>query len=78
MRVTSKGQVTIPIAVREKLGILPHTEVAFEVHGNAARLIKVSAKKAGGRGAAIVDRLRKTGTIAMTTDQIMALTRKPQ
>ena len=49
MRVTSKGQVTIPIEVREKLGILPHTEVAFEVHGNAARLIKVPSKKASER-----------------------------
>ena len=38
MRVTSKGQVTIPIEVREKLGIFPNTEVEFEVRGNAARL----------------------------------------
>lgn len=26
MRVTSKGQVTIPVEIREKAGLLPHTE----------------------------------------------------
>lgn len=30
MRITSKGQVTIPQAIREKSGLLPHTEVEFE------------------------------------------------
>jgi AbrB family looped-hinge helix DNA binding protein len=77
MRVTSKGQVTIPIAVREKLGILPNTEVEFEVHGNTARLVKVSAKRAGGRGANVVARLRGTADVKMSTDEILALTRKP-
>jgi AbrB family looped-hinge helix DNA binding protein len=76
MRVTQKGQVTIPIEVREKLGIFPNTEVDFEVHGNAARMVKVPAKKARSRGAAIVARLRGTGGVKMTTDEILALTRK--
>jgi AbrB family looped-hinge helix DNA binding protein len=76
MRVTSKGQVTIPIEVREKLGILPHTEVEFEVQGNSARLVKVPAKRARGRGADVVARLRGKATVKMTTDEIMALTRK--
>ncbi len=31
MRITSKGQVTIPAAFRERLGFLPNTEVAFDV-----------------------------------------------
>jgi AbrB family looped-hinge helix DNA binding protein len=30
MRITSKGQVTIPQEIREKAGLLPHTEVEFE------------------------------------------------
>jgi AbrB family looped-hinge helix DNA binding protein len=76
MRVTSKGQVTIPIAIREKLGILPNTEVEFEVHGNTARLVKVPAKRASGRGANVVARLRGTADVKMTTDEILALTRK--
>ena len=29
MRITSKGQVTIPQAIREKAGLHPHTEVEF-------------------------------------------------
>jgi AbrB family looped-hinge helix DNA binding protein len=78
MRVTSKGQVTIPIEVREKLGIMPNTEVEFELHGNAARLVKVRAKRTGGRGAAIVARLKGTADVKMSTDEILALTRKPR
>ena len=31
MRMTSKGQVTIPAEIREKAGLLPHTEVDFEL-----------------------------------------------
>jgi AbrB family looped-hinge helix DNA binding protein len=76
MRVTSKGQVTIPIEIREQLGIHPGTEVEFEVEGNGARLRKVGA---GGRGAALVEHLRRHGaaaaTTGMSTDEIMALTR---
>ena len=30
MRITSKGQVTIPQNIREKAGLLPNTEVEFE------------------------------------------------
>jgi AbrB family looped-hinge helix DNA binding protein len=76
MRVTSKGQVTIPIEVREKLGILPNTEVEFEVHGKTARLVKVPGKRAKGRGANVVARLRGTADVKMSTDQILALTRR--
>ncbi len=76
MRVTSKGQVTIPIEVREKLGIFPNTEVDFEVRGNTARLVKVPPRKARGRGAEIVARPRGTADVKMTTDEILALTRK--
>jgi AbrB family looped-hinge helix DNA binding protein len=76
MRVTSKGQVTIPIEVREKLRIFPNTEVDFVVHGNTARLVKVQARNAIGRGAQIVAKLRGTGDVKMSTDEILALTRK--
>jgi len=37
VRITSKGQVTIPQEIREKLGLLPHTEVVFEIDGTAVR-----------------------------------------
>ena len=63
MRVTSKGQVTIPIEVRQKLGIMPHSEVEFELHGNTARLVKVPANRASGRGTTVVARLRGTADV---------------
>ena len=72
MRVTSKGQVTIPIEIRERLGLHPGSEVEFELDGDAVRLRKVEG---GGRGWAIVERLRGTATGGLSTDEIMALTR---
>ena len=75
-RVTSKGQVTIPLPIREQLGIQHGSEVEFELDGETARLRKVGG---GERGAALVDHLRSHGaasaTSGMTTDEIMALTR---
>jgi AbrB family looped-hinge helix DNA binding protein len=78
MKITSKGQVTIPIEIRERLGLLPNTEVEFQLQGNAARLVKVSAKRPHRRGTEIIDRLRGKADTKMTTDEILALTRKPQ
>lgn len=75
MRITSKGQVTIPIEIREKLGLLPETEVEFELQGNAVRLVKVTPKSGPSRGRNAVERLRGKGTVRMTTDEILALTR---
>jgi len=76
MRITAKGQVTIPIEIREQLGLLPDTEVDFEVVGGAVRIIKVHGRK--GRGHALVSRLRGKATTPMTTDEILALTRGPK
>ena len=71
--LTSKGQVTIPIEIRERLGIQPGSNVEFTLDGDAARLQKVDG---GGRGAAIVAHLRRHATTGgMSTDEIMALTR---
>ncbi len=75
MRITSKGQVTIPIDVREKLGLLPNTEVEFSVRGNWARLIKIPTQRARSRGAELVARLRGSADARMSTDEILALTR---
>ena len=74
MRITSTGQVTIPIEIRERLGLLPHTEVVFGVKGNEATIRKADHAD-GGRGELIVRHLRGRGTVAMTTDEILALTR---
>ncbi len=74
MRISAKGQVTIPIDIRHKLGLLPDTEVEFELVGGAVRLRKARGGR-GGRGHALVARLRGRGRTRMSTDQIMALTR---
>jgi AbrB family looped-hinge helix DNA binding protein len=75
MRITSKGQVTIPQDVRERAGLLPDTEVDFVVEDAGVRLVKVRGKRAT-RGAKAVARLRSGGRgLRMTTDEILALTR---
>jgi len=73
MRITSKGQVTIPLAIREKLGLLPNTEVEFDISGSTARIRKLRGRSR--RGAALLARMRGKGSVRMSTDQIMALTR---
>jgi AbrB family looped-hinge helix DNA binding protein len=73
MRITAKGQVTIPQEIRHRLGLQPETEVEFDVVGNTVRIRRVSGRP--GRGRRIVDRLRGRATTRLTTDQILALTR---
>jgi AbrB family looped-hinge helix DNA binding protein len=75
MRITSKGQVTIPADIRERAGLLPETEVEFAFDGKIVTLRRVSGKRRLGRGARMVESLRGQGDVKMTTDEIMALMR---
>ncbi|WP_158816522.1 AbrB/MazE/SpoVT family DNA-binding domain-containing protein [Methylocapsa sp. S129] len=75
MRITSKGQVTIPVEIREQAGLLPHTEVDFEFDGKVVRIVPAAVRNKDSRGARVVAHLRGRGDIAMSTDAIMALTR---
>lgn len=75
MRITTKGQVTIPQEIREKLGLLPETEVEFKIEGNAVKIVRAGKAKKATRGELIANRLRGRATVKMTTDEIMALTR---
>jgi AbrB family looped-hinge helix DNA binding protein len=75
MRITSKGQVTIPIDIRERAGLLPHTEVEWIMEDG-----KVVLRPADGltRGQRVVARLSGAATDrSMTTDEIMEMTRGP-
>jgi antitoxin PrlF len=72
MRVTEKGQVTIPKDVRDRLGIGAGTEVVFEQVEEGVVIRKVGGQA---RGRQLVDRLRSRGDVAMTTDEILSLTR---
>ena len=74
MRVTSKGQVTIPLAIRQKMGLLPNTEVDFVIKGNCVQIVK-STNPDKLRGKRLIARLRGRATVTMSTAEIMALTR---
>lgn len=75
MQITSKGQVTIPQEVRNRLGLLPHTEVVFEIAGDHARIRK-AARTSGARGQSALSALRGTANARLSTAEIMALTRE--
>lgn len=67
MRITNKGQITIPLHIRKFLGILPpNTEIEFIVENGRVYLEKSQS---------LVEKLRGKGRIAFSTDLVMALTR---
>ena len=72
MRVTIKGQVTIPQHIREKLGITPAVEVDFIEEKGRVYLVKKKGRNATARK---FRNLRGIATVKMTTDEILALTR---
>lgn len=72
MRVTTKGQVTIPRRIRELLGIAPKTEIDFVEEDGKVYIVKTSVNKPTGKYA----RLRGIATARMSTDEIMKLSRK--
>ena len=74
MKITTKGQVTIPQHIRERLGLLPHTDVEWELRDGVAVLKKARGGQAR-RGRTLIEQMRGRSTVRMTTDEIMALTR---
>ena len=72
MRVTTKGQVTIPQEIREKLGITPAVEIDFVEEKDRVYLVK---RKSQTKRIHKFSKLRGIATVKMTTDEIMALTR---
>lgn len=75
MRITSKGQVTIPIELRETVGLLPNCEVEFDLVGDSIRIRKKAGAKT--RGQMLLEAMRRAPRPkhGMTTDELMALTR---
>ncbi len=72
MRVTTKGQVTIPQHIREKMGITPYTEVDFIEEEGQIILVK---REQGTPVPRTFHRVRGSATVKMSTGEIMALTR---
>ena len=81
MRVTSKGQVTIPRDLRELAGISPNSEVVFALEdGKIVILPKDNPREAADRDRLerflrALDRLEGTGDPTMDAEDVMALTR---
>ena len=83
MRITSKGQVTIPQDIRERAGLLPHTEVAFEYSGGQVLLRRSGAAGSGAKYSAriraAVEKARGSANEPMfkgwNTERIMAFLR---
>ncbi|CAN5563107.1 AbrB/MazE/SpoVT family DNA-binding domain-containing protein [soil metagenome] len=76
MKITTKGQVTIPQHIREELGLLPHTEVEFEIQEGAVLLRKAEGSQR--RGRALIEHMRGRADAGLSTDQIIALTRREE
>ncbi len=70
--VTSKGQVTIPKPIRDRLGIEPGNSVSFELAADG-RIVLVKA--GGGQTVSRFEALRGRAGKGLCTDEIMALTR---
>ncbi len=70
--VTSKGQVTIPKPIRDRLGIEPGSAVEFQLAPDG-RIVLV--KVGGERPASRFEALRGRAGAGLSTDEIMALTR---
>lgn len=73
MKITSKGQVTIPLRFRLKFGLLPHCEVTFGETEDG-----VVIRPALSKGQVIAQRLRRARGRAsgrVTTAEVMRLTR---
>ena len=72
MRVTTKGQVTIPQPIREKLGIVPSSEVDFVEEKGKVYIVK---KKGSRPKDTVFRKLRGIASVKMSTEEIMNLTR---
>ena len=72
--LTSKGQVTVPKAIRDYLGLKPRAGVMFERLPSGEVVLRAANRRAGVRVGTWA-RLRGRATVRMSTEEIMALTR---
>lgn len=77
MRITSKGQVTIPAEIREAAGLMPGTDVTFELDGETVRIAKIGSDRKETRGERLVRRIWNSASAKprLSTEEIMKLTR---
>lgn len=73
-KLTSKGQVTIPKPVRDRLNLKPGSPVDFEL-ADDGRVVLVKAGRKSTAPRSRFERLRGSATVPITTEELMALTR---
>jgi AbrB family looped-hinge helix DNA binding protein len=73
MRLNSKGQVTIPAALRARHGLHEGDEVDVIEDGGALRIVRVEASPT--HGARAVARMRGRADTALSTDELLGLLR---
>jgi AbrB family looped-hinge helix DNA binding protein len=73
MRITSKGQVTIPQELRERFGLGAGTEVEVVAADGGALVRPVAGVS---RGAELVNRLRDAADGGLTADEVLGMTRR--
>jgi AbrB family looped-hinge helix DNA binding protein len=75
MRITSKGQVTIPQGIREHYGLMPQTDVEFIERDGVVILAPAATVSKPDRADQLLARLRGSAQRTLTTDEIMQLSR---
>lgn len=73
MKVTTKGQVTIPLEIRTKLGIDENSEVEFIQEKGK---VYINKKSSSDKYKSKLEDLRGIANTKLSTDEIMSLTRK--
>ncbi|NCJ05900.1 AbrB/MazE/SpoVT family DNA-binding domain-containing protein [Synechococcales cyanobacterium C] len=71
MKITTKGQVTVPRHIRETLGLTPETEIDFIEENGRVYVVKTGAAQSPPK----VKKFRGIATAKLSTDEIMSLTR---
>lgn len=73
MRLNSKGQVTIPAALREKYRLHEGDEIDVIEAGNVLQIVR--AENSGTHGQRLARSMRGRATTTMSTDELMELLR---
>ena len=73
MRLNSKGQVTIPAALRAKHHLHEGDELEVIEDGTALRIVRVQDSET--RGQRLVREMRGKATASMSTEELMELLR---
>lgn len=71
MRISERGQVTIPQALREQFGLEVNTEVEFVADGNGLRLVASPASRV-----AEIKALYGAKSFSGSTNQLLSLLRE--